>query len=134
MTRPASRPSLPVPPDLPPLTSRRAARLFDDETGAATAEYAIATMAAVAFAGLLVVIMRAGLTNRHWVYQRRGARYLHCMGIWEFVIASIVLGAIGLAVLYLVIKAAVRNAFIEDRAFQAKVQKQRADQARTPAG
>ena len=30
-----------------------------DETGAATAEYAIATMAAVGFAGLLVVIMRS---------------------------------------------------------------------------
>ena len=30
----------------------------DDDTGAATAEYAIATMAAVGFAGLLVVIMR----------------------------------------------------------------------------
>ena len=44
---------------LPRLTRRRAARLFDDDTGAATAEYAIATMAAVAFAGLLVVIMRS---------------------------------------------------------------------------
>ncbi|MFU8945474.1 DUF4244 domain-containing protein [Mycetocola zhadangensis] len=33
-------------------------RLRDDE-GAATAEYAIATMAAVGFAGLLVVIMRS---------------------------------------------------------------------------
>lgn len=47
---------------LPPLTARRAARLFADaadDTGAATAEYAIATMAAVAFAGLLVVIMRS---------------------------------------------------------------------------
>ena len=54
---------------LPPLTRRRAAKLFaepsgpaklfGDETGAATAEYAIATMAAVAFAGLLVVIMRS---------------------------------------------------------------------------
>ena len=33
-------------------------KLLDDE-GAATAEYAIATMAAVAFAGLLVVIMRS---------------------------------------------------------------------------
>ena len=32
---------------------------LDDETGAATAEYAIATMAAVGFAGLLVVIMRS---------------------------------------------------------------------------
>ncbi|MGL4257147.1 MAG: DUF4244 domain-containing protein [Microbacterium sp.] len=48
---------------LPLLTARRAARLFAephaDDTGAATAEYAIATMAAVAFAGLLVVIMRS---------------------------------------------------------------------------
>jgi len=53
---------------LPPLTRRRAERLFAprdpeapaaDDTGAATAEYAIATMAAVAFAGLLVVIMRS---------------------------------------------------------------------------
>ena len=44
---------------LPPLTRRRAATLFDDENGAATAEYAVATMAAVAFAGLLVVIMRS---------------------------------------------------------------------------
>lgn len=42
-----------------PLTSRRAALLFGDETGAATAEYAVATMAAVAFAGLLVIIMRS---------------------------------------------------------------------------
>ena len=31
----------------------------DFEEGAATAEYAIATMAAVGFAGLLVVIMRS---------------------------------------------------------------------------
>lgn len=30
-----------------------------DEKGAATAEYAIAMMAAVAFAGLLVIIMRS---------------------------------------------------------------------------
>ncbi|MGN8551305.1 UNVERIFIED_CONTAM: DUF4244 domain-containing protein [Microbacterium sp. SLM126] len=48
---------------LPSLTARRAARLFTDvnadDTGAATAEYAIATMAAVAFAGMLVVIMRS---------------------------------------------------------------------------
>jgi Flp pilus assembly pilin Flp len=34
-------------------------RKLRDETGAATAEYAIATMAAVGFAGLLVVIMRS---------------------------------------------------------------------------
>lgn len=34
-------------------------KLIEDETGAATAEYAIATMAAVGFAGLLVIIMRS---------------------------------------------------------------------------
>ena len=44
---------------IPSLTRARAARLFTDDTGAATAEYAIATMAAVAFAGMLVVIMRS---------------------------------------------------------------------------
>lgn len=43
---------------LPPLTQRRSATLFGDDSGAATAEYAITTMAAVAFAGLLVVITR----------------------------------------------------------------------------
>lgn len=59
-----------TPPAFPPLTRRRAARLYGgdlcadeelraDEAGAATAEYAIATMAAVAFAGLLVIIMRS---------------------------------------------------------------------------
>lgn len=37
----------------------RLRRRLADETGAATAEYAIATMAAVGFAGLLVVIMRS---------------------------------------------------------------------------
>ncbi|MFC7942662.1 DUF4244 domain-containing protein [Microbacterium oxydans] len=45
--------------NIPALDRRRAAMLFGDDTGAATAEYAITTMAAVAFAGLLVVIMRA---------------------------------------------------------------------------
>ncbi len=34
-------------------------KIFLDETGASTAEYAITTMAAVGFAGLLVVIMRS---------------------------------------------------------------------------
>lgn len=34
-------------------------QILKDEKGAATAEYAIATMAAVGFAGLLVVIMRS---------------------------------------------------------------------------
>ncbi|MDH6181836.1 Flp pilus assembly pilin Flp [Microbacteriaceae bacterium SG_E_30_P1] len=34
-------------------------RLVHDDDGAATAEYAIATLAAVGFAGLLVVILRS---------------------------------------------------------------------------
>lgn len=34
-------------------------RLMQEEDGAATAEYVIATMAAVGFAGLLVVILRS---------------------------------------------------------------------------
>ena len=38
----------------------RLVELLDDETGASTAEYAIVTMADVAFAGLLVMIMRSG--------------------------------------------------------------------------
>ncbi|WP_295783684.1 DUF4244 domain-containing protein [uncultured Microbacterium sp.] len=50
---------LATPSDLPTLDSPRAHALFLDERGAATAEYAIATMAAVAFAGLLVMIMRS---------------------------------------------------------------------------
>lgn len=34
-------------------------RWWRDESGAATAEYAIATLAAVGFAGLLVVVLRS---------------------------------------------------------------------------
>lgn len=57
---PINRPARRADPNaLPPLTRRRAAALLADDTGAATAEYAVATMAAVAFAGLLVVIMRS---------------------------------------------------------------------------
>ncbi len=41
------------------MTVRKLINKLEDETGAATAEYAIATMAAVGFAGLLVVIMRS---------------------------------------------------------------------------
>jgi len=41
------------------LTSRLRALRPASDRGAATAEYAIATMAAVGFAGLLVVIMRS---------------------------------------------------------------------------
>jgi Flp pilus assembly pilin Flp len=40
-------------------TRRRLGRLIRSEDGAATAEYAIATLAAVGFAGLLVVILRS---------------------------------------------------------------------------
>ena len=47
-----------------PLVSRSAARdrgraVLRADRGSATAEYAIATMAAVGFAGLLVIIMRS---------------------------------------------------------------------------
>jgi len=38
----------------------RCARQLSDDRGAVTAEYAIVIMAAVAFAGLLVAIMRSG--------------------------------------------------------------------------
>jgi hypothetical protein len=41
------------------LPLRRARRTILVETGSATAEYAIATLAAVGFAGLLVVILRS---------------------------------------------------------------------------
>ena len=40
------------------LARRRLRALMHGETGAETAEYAVATMAAVGFAGLLVVILR----------------------------------------------------------------------------
>ena len=39
--------------------ARPVSRAWRDDTGAATAEYAIATMAAVGFASLLVVILRS---------------------------------------------------------------------------
>lgn len=49
---------LTAPPTIAPRRRQRAARWRDDR-GAATAEYAIATMAAVGFASLLVVIMQS---------------------------------------------------------------------------
>ena len=58
----------PAPADVPAFASettpaarsrfRRIVRRLAGERGAATAEYAVATMAAVGFAGLLVVILR----------------------------------------------------------------------------
>lgn len=51
-----------VPPEREPRLSPQRAllRRVAGERGAATAEYAVATMAAVGFAGLLVVILRGG--------------------------------------------------------------------------
>lgn len=45
--------------EAPACLLERLRRRLSDDTGAATAEYAIATMASVAFAGLLVVIMQS---------------------------------------------------------------------------
>ncbi|WP_162722462.1 hypothetical protein [Microbacterium sp. PM5] len=47
------------------------------------------------------------------------------MDLTSYLIASVILGAVGLAALYFVIKAAVKNALHEDRLFQAKVQQSR---------
>ena len=44
---------------LPPLTLRRARELYADESGAAMVATAYSAVAAVAFAGLLVMIMRS---------------------------------------------------------------------------
>lgn len=44
-----------------------------------------------------------------------------------FILVTAISGAIGLVLLYFVVKSAIRNALIEDRAFQAKVAKLRAD-------
>jgi Flp pilus assembly pilin Flp len=44
---------------VPSTRFRSIVRRLHDDDGAATAEYAITTMAAVAFAGLLVAIMRS---------------------------------------------------------------------------
>lgn len=41
------------------LQANRLRRMAEEDRGAATAEYAVATLAAVGFAGLLVVIMRS---------------------------------------------------------------------------
>ena len=50
--------SIPSARSVDPGRFRRALRFVAGERGAATAEYAVATMAAVGFAGLLVVILR----------------------------------------------------------------------------
>lgn len=50
---------LPTAPLLTATLRRRLVARWSDDRGAATAEYAIATMAAVGFASLLVVIMQS---------------------------------------------------------------------------
>lgn len=46
-----------------------------------------------------------------------------------FIIVTVLSVLIGLVLLYFVVKSAIKNALIEDRAFQAKVQRMK-DQAR----
>ncbi|WP_260981186.1 DUF4244 domain-containing protein [Curtobacterium pusillum] len=43
-----------------PRSGRRGLRRLDDDRGSATAEYAVVILAAVAFAGVLVAVMRSG--------------------------------------------------------------------------
>ncbi|MFJ5861077.1 DUF4244 domain-containing protein [Pseudarthrobacter sp. NPDC092439] len=57
-TAPAPAPA-PATASVIALPVRRRERLFASEAGMATAEYAIATLAAVGFAGLLVFILRS---------------------------------------------------------------------------
>lgn len=59
MTDPTTRSRLVAFPSGEPL-DRGFAALSSDERGASTAEYAIVTLAAVAFAGLLVAVLRSG--------------------------------------------------------------------------
>ena len=47
-----------MPGNIPPADRRSFLRRLRTDAGAATAEYVIATMAAVGFAGLLIVILR----------------------------------------------------------------------------
>ncbi len=59
-TPPPTTPAMPLgPASLSTALRRRLAARWGDDRGAATAEYAIATMAAVGFASLLVVIMQS---------------------------------------------------------------------------
>lgn len=49
------------------------------------------------------------------------------MDIVSVIIVSAVSVAVGLALLYFVVKNAIKNALIEDRAFQAKVERMKAE-------
>ena len=46
--------------------------------------------------------------------------------ITEFIVVTAISTLVGLGLLYFVVKAAIRNALIEDRAFVAKVEKMKA--------
>lgn len=48
----------------------------------------------------------------------------------SYIIVTAVAGALGLVLLYFVIKNAIKNALIEDRAFQAEVERLRAFNAK----
>jgi len=51
----------------------RPRRWFDDDRGSATAEYAVVILAAVAFAGVLVAVMRSGEVQQILTDLVRGA-------------------------------------------------------------
>lgn len=55
-----SSPRRRMPHPVPRLGRFRSLRRLGQETGAATAEYAVVIMAAVGFAGLLVLILKSG--------------------------------------------------------------------------
>lgn len=48
-----------------------------------------------------------------------------------FIVVTVIAGAVGLVLLYFVVKNAIKNALIEDRRFQAKVQRMK-DEAQRP--
>lgn len=53
--------------------------------------------------------------------------------VTTLIIAGAIGGVIGLVLLYFVVKAAIRNALIEDRAFVAKVERLKAERRSTPS-
>lgn len=55
------------------------------------------------------------------------------LDLTTYIIVTAVAGALGLVLLYFVIKNAIKNALIEDRAFQAKVERMRAERTKAKA-
>ncbi|PZF58921.1 DUF4244 domain-containing protein [Curtobacterium sp. MCSS17_008] len=60
-------------PPRPRTRAARAARRWADDRGSATAEYAVVILAAVAFAGVLVAVMRSGEVQQILTDLVRGA-------------------------------------------------------------